>query len=41
MMAAFTSAASMGPVMVWIALGWSIGFALHSARTRHDHAHHR
>ncbi len=39
--ATIISAAGVGPIAVWIALGLAIGFALHSARTRHDHAHHR
>jgi len=33
------SAAAIGPIAVWIALGLAIGFALHSARARHEHSH--
>jgi hypothetical protein len=38
-LATLISGAGFGPIAVWIALGLAIGFALHSARTRHDHSH--
>ncbi len=33
--------AGAGPFVVWIAIGLAVGFFAYSARTRHDHAHHR
>jgi hypothetical protein len=37
----FIGAVGVGPFVVWIAIGLAVGFLAYSARTRHDHAHHR